>query len=161
MEQTGTVEYVSQKTEAASGKKLNSPLFSFKLNDEWFGCGFDDPRVAEGDTITFTFNSTQYGSEVVKNSIVKTAADTSPAAATKKVSSPDARQVSIVYQSSRKDAINAIDIAVSTGVLTLPKGKGYEVLFDLIDELTLDFARKAIQPDLSENVEVDVEVVDE
>lgn len=157
----GYVETVQVKTTAKSGKPLRSPLYSMKIDGQWYGCGFDNPGVSEGETISFDFTEGQYGKELTSGSISKVAAGTAPAAtAGGKASSvtPDQRQASIVYQSSRKDAIALLDFATARELVKLPKAGGYDALLAMVDDLTLEFARKAVAPDLSEAAEVPVEV---
>lgn len=157
MQHTGVVERVNVKTKAKSGAPLKSPLYSFAMGGEWYGCGFDNPNLTEGDSISFEFTEGQWGKEANVKSISKEAA----ASPTKGVShsvNPDARQMSIVYQSSRKDAIHLIEIALVQGAVKLPKTDGYGTLLGLVDDLALDFAKKALAP-VFEEESITVEVL--
>ena len=160
MQAQGIVETFSAKTTAKSGAPLKSPLFSFKLNGEWYGCGFKNPEIKEGDNIAFSYEEGQWGKECNVNSITKGAAQAAEAG-TGSVARPDARQESIVYQSSRKDAINVLALAAERELIKLPKSGGYDALLGMVDDLTLDFARKAIKPDLSAEAVVAFDVVND
>lgn len=159
MQTTGIVEVVSEKHESNAGKPFRTPLYSVKMNDEqWYGCGFKNPNVQQGDNITFLFETDGQYKNMDVGTIVKAA--TSAGSGTKaRAVSPDQRQQSIVYQSSRKDAINLLTIAVNHDLVKLPKASAYDTLLGLVDDLTLDFARKAIAPDLEADPEPAVEVV--
>jgi len=52
MQASGFVEVVSAKTETKAGKRLRSPLYSFKVGELWYGCGFDNPNIEKGRTVT-------------------------------------------------------------------------------------------------------------
>jgi len=59
----GVVEKVNKKMIATkNGKK---PIFSFLLDDdEWYRTGFNAPDIADGDTVEFEYEKTEYGLEV-------------------------------------------------------------------------------------------------
>lgn len=68
----GLVKVVTKKFINARGKK--KPVFSFCLEDNdgdesWYRTGFNEPDCEKGDTITFDFEETEYGLEVVDGSI--------------------------------------------------------------------------------------------
>jgi len=164
MQAQGLVEVVSAKTETNAGKRLRSPLYSVKLDTgDWFGCGFDNPNVTKGDNITFNFKEGQYGKEMDVNTVVKAAAGAgssgSSAGSPAPTISGDQRQASIVYQSSRKDAIALLTVAAERELVKLPKNGGFDALLGMVDDLTREYALKAINPDLSEQSSVEVEVV--
>jgi len=164
MQAQGIVEVVSAKTETKTGKPLRSPLYSVKLNTgDWFGCGFDNPNVNKGDNITFDFTDGQFGKEMNVSTVSKAAGGSAPTGGGNSSAAPtisgDQRQASIVYQSSRKDAITLLTAAAELELVKLPKSGGFDALLGMVDDLTIEYARKAISPDLSEQANVPVEVL--
>jgi len=163
MRASGYVEAVSAKTTSKAGKVFRSPLYSFLVNEEWYGCGFDNPNVEQGDMIDFTFVQGARGKDVEVSSINKGIAQAvSPAegAGTQPVNI-DNRQLSIVFQSSRKDAIQVITAAAAAGYAKIPKTNSYEVFLDLIDDLTQEFCHAALVPVLEPKQEVQEEVIND
>ena len=71
---------------------------------------------------------------------------------------PD-RQASIVYQSSRKDALHLAEIIVSNEAIKLPKDadKRRTIIEALVDETTLAYFKAAINPSEAMKSEEDVE----
>jgi len=159
MQTQGFVEVVNTTTETKSGKRLRSPLYSFKVGDDWFGCGFDNPKIEKGDTVEFSYSEGQYGKEADVSSIVKKSnADVKTAATSKStgVSVAGDRQVSIVYQSQHRDAVAFVQFAVEQGAIKLPAKQAdkYDVLLDLVEGLTVQWTLDALDPDLSETTSV-------
>ena len=161
MQQAGLIEEFTAATESPNGKKLRSPLYSFKVNGNWYKCGFDNPNVSQGDNVEFSYENTQYGDEVTKGSVRKLAAGEAPAVAANAPQhmTPDARQLSIIYQSSRKDAIQILSLAVERELVKLPKASGYDTFLSLVDDLTVELSKKAVNPVLE--AEPVVEVTDD
>lgn len=64
---TGTVTTVYSKKVGNRGGKTHS----FILNDDgvWFNCGFDDPKLKEGDEITFEWCEDEYAPGKVSNKV--------------------------------------------------------------------------------------------
>lgn len=166
MQAQGFVEAVSAKNKTKAGKSLRSPLYSFKVGDDWFGCGFDNPNIEKGDTIEFSFTEGDYGKEADVSSISKKSNAEVKQAATSKsagVSVAGDRQTSIVYQSQHRDAVEFIKFAVEQGAIQLPAKKAdkYDVLLNLVECLTVDWTLAALDPDLSgASVGVDSEPAD-
>lgn len=146
-------------------------VYSIQVNGQYYG-GFWNtaPNCNEGDTVEF--DATQNGQywNANPNSLRKVAGgapapDTSVAAAAPRANNGgDARQNSIVYQSSRKDAIQIVDVLLRSESLTLPTKKAdrMSVVLDLVDELTEDLAYKAVSPEiLSPDERLQREVMDE
>lgn len=161
---SGEVSVVSVKNETKTGKPLRSPLYSINMNDTWFNFGFDNPKVSKGDSISFEAKQDQYGmvgdaSSVVVNSNAGNAANT----ADKVVGTPsNSRQNSIVYQSSRKDAINIVGILLDVDAISLPAKKDkMDVILALVDTITEEYATSALNPEINDKVVVVEEVDDE
>lgn len=60
----------------------------------------------------------------------------------------DDRQASIIYQSSRKDALVLAELILSNGGIKLPKGEdaARTVIEELVDEITVRFVKDATDP---------------
>ena len=151
---SGFVEAYSAKTETKTGKRLRSPLYSFMVDNQWYGCGFDNPNVEKGDTIEFTFTKGTYGLDVDVSSITKKSNTAVKSAATNKtgVSVAGDRQVSIVYQSQHRDAVSFVQFAVEQGAIKLPAKQAdkYDVLLELVQGLTVQWCLDALDPDLTQ-----------
>ena len=148
---TGIVEAVSAKTETKAGKKLRSPMYSFKLDDgNWYGCGFDNPHINKGMTVFFNFEEGQYGKQAVVSSmeVVEEAATKPATAGGPATSYSNDRQNSIVCQSSRNDALEFAKLAQETGALVLPTSKAnkLEALEAFVEMYTDKFAYAALNP---------------
>ena len=129
-------------------------FYSIKLPDAWYGTGSKtDPGINKGDMVSFEWEANGNFKNVKKGTLTKLegapqAGNSQPKAAWV----PDAdRQKSIIYQSSRKDAIAICEVAQAAGVLALPqkKGDGFDALLALVDDLTVQLAVKATTADIS------------
>jgi len=166
-EVTGVVETVSIKNETRAGKALRSPLYSFKLdNQQWYNCGFDDPKVGQGDVVGFTYTEDTYGYAVQKGTVVAMESTPTTAGRTgKAIKVANDRQNSIIYQSSRKDAIQVIGIAIEAGAVTLPTTKSdkFDAILELINLITDQFAFAALSPEIVDPAvpAIDMETEDE
>jgi len=151
---TGQVQTVQRKTEV-NGKVFRSPLVSLKINNQWFNCGFDDPKVSEGDVVTVEYTEGKYGKDVTKGSVKMATAEATKVA----VKQSDDRQTSIVYQSQHRDAVEAINFSIQNGYISMPTKKAdqYSVYLDLIKDLTVQWCKEALNPDLSTAETSDVE----
>jgi hypothetical protein len=139
----GTVQKISVKTEN-KGKVFKSPLYGMQVEGTWYNCGFDKPAANEGDVVSFDYTEDKYGKQVTKGSI-------KPATAAAKavvVQSNDARQLSIVYQSQHRDAIEAVNFAIQSGMVSLPTKKAdqYSVYLELVKDLTIQWTQDALTP---------------
>ena len=162
----GLVEVVSAKHETKTGKRLRSPLYSFKVGEFWYGCGFDNPNVEKGDTIEFSYTEGQFGNEADVSSITKQSnAAVKEAAVSKSAGTSVAgdRQVSIVYQSQHRDAVQFIQFAVEQGAIKLPAKQAdkYDVLAELVRDLTVEWTLDALDPDLSRPTAGPADVADD
>lgn len=150
MKHTGVVARINTTTKTKAGKVLRSPLYSFAIDDTWFSCGFDKPLAEEGSLIEFSYEEDDYGKQVDVASIKVLDAGSPAAKSAGATITPDARQLSIVYQSSRKDAIALITLAADKELVKLPKTTGYDALLGLVEDLTVEFTKKAMNPVLGD-----------
>ena len=153
MQVTGLVTRLNQRTKKADGTMMRAPSYSILLDDStWYNFGFDAPTCGEGDVITFEATQSQYGMDAKFSSVQKAApglAASAPVA--KAVQSADARQESIVYQSSLKVATDIVGLALVHEALTLPtkKAERLPVIVASVREVARDLALEAIKPDFS------------
>jgi len=116
------------------------------------GWGFDAPSFQEGVWVKTTL--VQNGNYLnYKGAPVEIAPGPAPAASTSAPgnqstgsSGGNDRQASIVYQSSRKDAIHLVDILERSGSLPVSSAKGkageakrYEQIHEIVDKITVQF----------------------
>lgn len=134
--------------------KNKAGYFAVKLPDGWYGTGSkQDPGLAQGDMIQFEWSANGQYKNMDAKTLVKL--DDAPAGTTQPRASgwvPEKdRQKSIIYQSSRKDAIEIIKAASAIGCLPLPTKKAdqFDSILALVDELTVKLAIKATEADLS------------
>lgn len=137
---SGVVERVSSKVVG----RRSSKVYSFMLNDEvWYTCGFDDPKVAEGDSISFTYeeeewspgkfnnkvniNSIEKGEAVTQNKPVKEAVKKAGGKVAEnwdarakywenKEAGDSARQNIISYQAAWNTATALVTAALNNGI---------------------------------------------
>lgn len=121
---------------------------SLNINGEWFGCWNYTPDCSEGDTISFEYEEKPKGDRVFKNIKTGTVSVVGAATATTAVPKPAstghsyaARDVSIQYQSSRKDALQVLPILLEAGAVSLPTKKDakYDAALAILEELTNRF----------------------
>ena len=118
--------------------------YTIKIDNDpiWYRCGTDRfAGVAEpGNRIAFDaeMNPDGTSAKVTSNPVLAQAAP--PAAATPTAGGGD-RQANIVYQSSRKDALEFVKLALDDGAITLPaaKAKKLAALEALVDRYTALF----------------------
>lgn len=147
--------------EAAQGivEKIHTNKAGFYncvIDGSWYGCGKDRPSFSEGDYINFTFtrrgnfmnmdmNSVQKkeGSVQQSPSIANAAKSAGGAGSSKEYwENKEARdanvQAAIHWQSSRSNAIAAVQAMVQAEVVKMPsaQGKKYDVFMSLVDEVT-------------------------
>jgi len=109
---TGNVEQISTRPTSNGGTAYN-----IKLSDgAWYGYGFDAPNFVQGNNVSFAFAQNGNFKNVDASTVVVNAV---AAAASQAVSSAapapsyDDRQLSITYQSARKDALSIVDMALA------------------------------------------------
>jgi hypothetical protein len=136
----------------------NKVLYTIMLDGDptYYGCGEDNPRAhgaQEGGTVSFEWKENAKGKAVVtKGSVV--ASNDAPAqaeaapvpSASNAAPAADYRQKSIIFQSSRKDAIELVSLALNLGAVALPKtvAKQFEFIESLVDAKTNQFFDDAV-----------------
>jgi hypothetical protein len=153
----GFIVKVSYKE--GEGKRGKWRLYSAKMEkedgteyDSWISFGFDKPDIKEGDYVKITTEKDAKGYEKatkieqLKNAPAK--GGNTPAQGTSpNVEAPSGtRQVSIEYQSSRKDAIEMLRCLIQMDALPITsaktkagEAKRYEELMALVDKLTVRY----------------------
>jgi len=126
-------------------------MFSLLVNGNWYGTGKTSGGVKPGDYVEFAAETNARGfTDVVKGTLKpapapagKTASVAAPAASS---NSYDSRQDSIVFQSSRKDALAFVGLLLTAGKLDFGKAKGADaiaVLEAYVDKFTEHFVAEA------------------
>lgn len=122
--------------------------YSLKVNDEVYGLGFNPPPagVSEGTTVSFSWIPDPRNGKYKKvegNIKIETS---TPAASTGGNSASggtdwDAKDRRIVYQSSRKDAIEFVGLLLANGALKLgtAQDKKLEIIEDVVNKYTIEF----------------------
>jgi len=138
---TGIVEAISQKAIANGGS-----VYNFKVNNAWYGHGFVAPAFNKGDNISFEYsaNGKFNNADVSTIAVLAEAPAASPAAAAQPAAGSNAwddRQNSILYQSSRKDALTLVGLGLQYGELSLGSKKADKlvVLEATVDKYTEQF----------------------
>jgi hypothetical protein len=125
----GTVKKVLER------KWQNKTFYSLALeeHDELFGMGATRPKCRQGDAIAFSAAQNEKGYWDVQGDVLQTGNATS-SATTPAVD----RQDSILLQSSRKDALQFLDILIKTDSYPIPKGKEsrMEALEAVLNDIT-------------------------
>lgn len=163
---SGTVSKINYADR--SGRRV----YSVNVDGQWYG-GFwnDRPNCNEGDSVEF--EATQNGRfwnanpptlRVVSSQPAAPTGNSSAAGAASSNSGGDSRQNSIVYQSSRGDAIELLKVLLEQDLVSLPTKKADKMgaVLNLVDELTDDFAYKALSPEImSPDERLQQEVMDD
>jgi len=167
-EVTGLITKINKKTKTNAGAFMKSPAYSMMLDDStWYNMGFDAPTFNEGDVVTFPYTESQYGREGKTNAVrvqaggADAGAQTASPAVQKATQSADARQESIVFQSSLKVATDIIGLALIHDCLALPSKKAdrLPMVVSMIREVARDIALEAIKPDFASFAEDTAEVI--
>lgn len=134
----GTVEKITNR----QVNTRNGPAESWSLNidGDWYSNGFNKPPVQEGQQVEFTFSQNGQYKNIDKGSL-KASTNAPAQPTTSAPSTPNTRDISIGYQSSRKDAIAVVAAMIAAGTAPVPaeKKKGYAATLALVDELTNTF----------------------
>jgi hypothetical protein len=148
MNTTGIVETI-QTRETDYGTMYNAIV-----DGEWYGFGKNKPdAVVEGATISFDwtqkgkFRNVNGGTTKAVEGASADSAGRQPRAQSASVSQ-DARQASIVMQSSTTAATALLGVLLENEVFAMPtaKGKRFDVLMDIHDDLTAKFAARSLNP---------------
>ena len=149
----GVVERIS------NANRAGRTVYSLQVNGTWYG-GFwnDAPKCAQGNTVEF--DATQNGNFWNANpNTLRVVESSAPAQAQQQPQTQQrpniggdyaSRQNSIVYQSSRKDAIEVVRLALEQDLVTLPTKKADKLgaVIAMIKEITEDFAYEANEPEI-------------
>lgn len=136
----GYVQKISQKS--GHGAKGPYTLFSMNVDGEWYGTGFNAPACKEGDYVSF---------DVVQKGKFKNAENVSVASQQSAVGSAPSgnipvnkKDVSIHYQSCRKDAIQTLGVLLQHEAVKLPAKQAdkYDAALAILDELTNQYYLK-------------------
>lgn len=140
------------ETEAKSGKtKKGRPYTSYRgqIQDKWYSFGFDKPGVAKGDYVKAEVGEVNGYEQIIRAERIDppTKASGPAAGGPQRAAGPAGdRQDSIVYQSSRKDALALVELLVSQDALPISvaktsagKAKRYEEIMALVDKLTVQY----------------------
>lgn len=125
--------------------------FSINVNDTWYSTWKNDYRDMEGQTVSFEAESVRKGNRTYWNvagdvEVIKQAAPAGGGAAS---STPaDARQQSIVLQSSYKIGADVLGSMVAAGALSLgtKKADQYGAMLDYLDEIAVRIYSNCIDP---------------
>lgn|SRR5690606_15170114 len=133
----GTVNKVS-----TNGKAWNA-----MVGDTWYGFGFNKPEFQEGQVIEFEFEQRGKFKNIRPDTVRilgSTSGSSSPAASGSPKNSYDDRNISIAYQSSRKDALQLVQILVESQAVPLPtkKAEQADAILALVEHYTAHFFLK-------------------
>ena len=145
MQAQGYIQNIATK----QGQGRNGPytMYSMKVDNEWYSCGFKPINAKEGDYVSFSIiQKGQY-----KNA--ENIAPTATAAPAAQAAAPQAsggavpvnkRDISIHFQSSRNAAISTVDLLLKSEAVKLPAKQSdkYDAALALIDEITARYYLK-------------------
>ena len=146
---TGTVNKIIDKGASVS----------FVVNDVWYGLNKERPNFSEKQAIEFdyTVNGT-FNNVKVKDVRVVGAPQAAPATVSAGgAGTTNSRDVSIMFQSSRKDAIAIVSAALAAGAIKLPAaaGKQLDSVLALVDTIAADYYLKVVSVVEAGGVEVE------
>jgi len=135
-------------------------MYSFKVDEDWYGCGSDDPKVSKGDLIEFDFTENgrwknvdvksisvlRHGTEVIKTSSRKMAIGGARDDYWNRKEERDIITQSVIQlQSSRNSAIALADLILKNNAVKLPEAqaKRMDVVVALVSDLTSKFEEEA------------------
>jgi len=135
--------------------KNKAGFWNVKLDDEqWYGIGKSSQGIEKGQVIKFPWKANgNFKNSTADVEVVSAGASPSYSGGTS--TGGDNRQNSIIYQSSRKDAIEFVKLAIDTGAITLPAKKAakMEALEQFILNTTELFAVLAANPTFQDRVQ--------
>lgn len=128
-----------QKLSTKQGQGRNGPytMYSMNVDGDWYSCGFKPPQCNEGDYVQF--NVTQKGQYKNADNISVAVADSPVSSNTNAPALPvNKKDVSIHYQSCRKDAIQTVNLLLTHEAVKLPAKAAdkMDAAMALIDEIT-------------------------
>lgn len=132
-----------QKLSTKQGQGRNGPytMYNVNIDGEWYGHGFKPPQCNEGDYVQFNviqkgqYKNADSISVVANNNVASAPAPASAPVAALPVNKKD---VSIHFQSCRKDAIQTVGILLAHEAVKLPAKQAdkFDAAMALIDEIT-------------------------
>lgn len=137
------------KISTKQGNGHNGPytMYKVQIEGEWYGHGFKAPNANEGDYVEY--NVVQKGQYKNVEGIKPiqgggNSGGGSPSAAAPASAPINKKDVSIHYQSSRKDAIQTLGVLLANEAVKLPAKQAdkYDAALALIDELTARYYLK-------------------
>lgn len=136
----GYVEKIGTK----NGVGKNGPwtLYSVCIAGDWYGAGFDKPACDEGDFVNYEIE--QNGKYKNIKSISVASAPAAPSgnnSGGNGVQRVDTRDISIRYQSSRKDALQLTEILLANDALAVPAKKAdkADAIIAFVEDVTNQF----------------------
>lgn len=115
--------------------------YSVMVNGEWFST-FDKIDASEGMSAEFEYVQKGQYKNIVGGTFKTTSAPkTSSGSSAGSAPAPGQRDISILHQSSRKDAIALVSGMLAADKVALPaaKGKQHDAILALVDQLTVRF----------------------
>lgn len=133
----GFVEQIGEK----QGNGRNGPytLYSVKVGGDWLGAGFNQPSCKEGDFINYEIEQKGNYKNIKSISVAQAPANNAPSANNSAgAQRVDTRDISIRYQSSRKDAIHLTEVLLANDALAVPAKKGdkADAILAFVEDLT-------------------------
>ncbi len=153
---TGIVEVISSKERTSSRTGKAFTVYSMKVEGEWYDCKFTTPKCSKGDNIEFYYRDTQYGREASLDTITvlktQSSNDTVVAPTGKTPFYNNNVQESIMRQSSRKDAIEIVQLALEQGAIVLPAKKAdkLEALLEYVQVISSKLFNNLMSPPKTE-----------
>lgn len=141
----GFVEAVPEKS-GTSKKGKAWTLYAVKVDGVHYSCGFDRPSVNPGDYVSIVVVKDDRGYDSVgKLTVLPAPAQAQVSSAASATTHPAGdRNSSIVYQSSRKDALELVQLLMAEDALPISAAKTaagkaarYAELLALVDKLTV------------------------
>lgn len=134
-------------TKQGVGKNGPWTMYNLEIDGTWYGCGFNNPNVPEGSFVEF--DVVQKGQYTNANNVrlaqgmsaPQTPQAASTPAAPAQAPRVNSRDVSIQYQSSRKDAIQTLGVLLESEAIKLPAKQAdkYDAAMALIEEITAQY----------------------
>lgn len=138
-----------QKISTKQGQGRNGPytIYSMNVDGEWYSCGFKPINANEGDYVSFNVIKKENFTNAEN---IKLAAGAQPQAAPQQAAAPSGplpvnkKDVSIHFQSCRKDAIQTLSVLLQHEAVKLPAKQADKMdsAMALLDELTARYYLK-------------------
>lgn len=149
------IQGVVEQTGVANRNGKN--VYSLKVNGQWYGGIWEvDPQAPAGTQVAFEANQNGNFWNIKKGSLSKTVGEaqqptqqpsTQQAPAAPAAPVVNTRDISILYQSSRKDALALMPLMFEQGAIKFPakvkEADKYDTILALVDEMAARFYLKA------------------